>query len=146
MIRRYSRDDIPYLVEKLREYHPRSGLGQLKFSEQKIKDLLVGNLNNIMFFCNLYEDEGEILGCICATISSPFQSHEAVAADHIFYCATRSTEASTALVESYLEWAKERRVKLVYIRQSSGIKPELFSKFVQKFGFSYVGSMHVKEI
>lgn len=147
--RRYNRGDVEDLLDKLE-----ANLGcvdelQKKyFARKKVQDLLVGNERNLMFFCHVALKDQEIIGCLCASIGTYVFSYEAYAFDHIMLVLPehRSILVTTGLVEAYVAWARERRVKRVLLRNVTGKNVETFSRMAERFEFKMVGTYHEREL
>ena len=148
MIRRYQLSDIDEFVPPLQEHLKQSSFKNFHFHEQKFRDILVGNVRNVLFFCNVYEKDKDIAGVFCGGLTAPIFSKEVYAHDYLLYIKEkyRSAAAATALVESYTAWAKERGAKKVMLSNSTGNNIESFAKLAEKLGFKTVGSIHFKEI
>lgn len=148
-IRRYTAKDIDGMMMHI-EYHlTHSRLKRVTFSKNKMRDLLVGNERNSQFFCNLaFDDDDKIIGGFCASIMAYIFSHDAIAHDHFFYVepSSRSISVATALVNSYIEWAKERKVKEVLLQNFAGGKMEGFALFAERLGFRAIGTIHTMEL
>ncbi len=148
--RRYVQSDIEKLIDAVEREHlanidPERRKG---FSREKVTNLLMGNLRNSLFFLTVAVKDGEIVGGLCASIYSFIFSYEAEANDHLFFIQKehRSMEVATGLVDSYIAWAKERKVKRVELRNVTGQNVEAFSKIEQKRGFQLVGTFHAMEL
>lgn len=148
IIRRYNKWDVPVLIAKLKlllsEYH----YGDVEFDEQIIQDLLIGNLNNSMFFGNVLEEDGEIVGFMGGEVVRFRFSKAVYATDLITYIFAehRSLKVITALVRSYIAWAKERRVKQIRWGQSTGYKMDKFALLAKRLGFTQIGTAFNMEI
>jgi len=147
MIRRYEQQDIQVLLDLIEQHLSTSSMKDIRFSRTKMSDLLHGNLRNLTFFVNVAVKDGQVVGGFCASLSAYIFSHEVMAVDNIFYIHPdhRDTQLATELVESYIEWAKNRKVRQIRLMNVTGLRPETFEKFAQKFGFRYVGSVHLME-
>lgn len=148
MIRRYTEADIQVMINHIQGHHLKSQFKDLHFDRNKMLDLLTGNIKNSLFFCNIVDLDGVVSGGFCATLARFIFNHDVFAEDHFFYMDEKhrgATEA-VALLESYVEWAKNRRAKRVRLMNVSGIKPELFAKFAERHGFKLIGSVHMMEI
>jgi L-amino acid N-acyltransferase YncA len=147
-IRRYTKTDIPAMLRYLQEGLALFHYKDIRFDWNKVENLLIGNLNNKMFFCNIVEEDGEIIGAMAGSVIEFMFSREAYAQDHITYIrpGKSSLKAATRLVKSYILWAKERRVRQIRWSQSSGYKIESFAKFAQRLGFTQIGTHFNMEI
>lgn len=149
MIRRYTLDDIDQMLMHI-EYHiDHSRLKRVGFAKNKMRDILVGNVKNTQFFCNLaFDDNDKVIGGFCASIMTYIFSHDAIAHDHFFYVepGKRSMQLATELVASYIEWAKNRKVKEALLRNFAGEKPEMFGHFAERLGFRAIGTYHSMEL
>lgn len=150
MIRRHSLADVEEMLDHIQQWHSQSRFRKTVFDRQKMKYMLTGNVNNSMFYAALIIDDksGKIVGGLCASIMAYVWSHEAHAYDHFFYILPdyRTENAATELVENYLEWAHERRVKEAYLQNITGDRVEAFSKFAKKLGFKLIGTTYSREL
>lgn len=148
IIRRYNKFDVPEMISKLRtllsDYH----YGDIMFDPQVVEDMLIGNLNNLMFFCNVVEHEGQIVGCMAGEVARFRFSKQVYATDHITYINPdhRSLPLITGLVKSYVAWAKERRVKQIRWGQSTGYKMDKFAILAKRLGFTQIGTQFNMEL
>lgn len=149
MIRRYRLDDVDVMVNHIKEDLNNTRYKRIVFVDKKIKDLLIGNINNSQFFCNVGVDgDDKVVAGLCATVVAYIFSYDAIAHDNFFYIQPehRSMELATALVGSYVTWAKERKVKEILLQNIAGDRPELFEKFARILGFKAIGTYHSMEL
>ncbi len=148
IIRRYNKYDVPDMIKKLKvllsEYH----YGDIAYDPQVVEDLLIGNLNNSMFFCNIIEEDGEMVGVMSGEVARFKFSKQVYATDNITYIFKehRSLTAITALVKSYVAWAKERKVKQIRWGQSTGYKMDKFAILAKRLGFEQIGAQFSMEL
>ena len=116
----------------------------MPFARNKLKDLLVGNVKNTQFFCNIAFEDEKIIGGLCAGIRSYIHSYDVFASDHFLFIVPekRSILLATDLVAGYVDWARERKVREVLLSNFTGIKDEGFGKLAGRLGFTAVGSFH----
>lgn len=135
---------IDKLKKLLSEYH----YGDVRYDPQVVEDLLIGNLNNSMFFCNVIEVDGDIVGCMSGEVVRFRFSKQVYATDNITYIFEehRSLAAITGLVKSYVAWAKERKVQQVRWGQSTGYKMDKFALLAKRLGFTQIGTQFNMEI
>jgi len=116
----------------------------IPYDTEKIRSLLINNDRNNRFFCNLAVDGDEIIGGLCAIVQEYTFSRAAFSADLLFYIPSdrRGLKIATELVESYVEWSKQRGVVECRLANSTGVKPEAYAKLCEKFGFSYLGPIY----
>lgn len=148
MIRRYEINDISPMLDILQSDLKETIYKDMKFSRQKLTDILTGNVKNSQFFLNVAIDDEKIVGGLCAIIGTPLFSWEAIAYDHFFYIKPekRAMGLATELVATYVEWAKERRVRRVTLSNSMGRNVEQFARLASRHGFEQVGSIHSMEL
>lgn len=148
MIRRYQLNDIPIMIEILQKHLANTSYSKISFDYGKMSEVLVGNVNNSLFFCNLYVTDDKISGAFVATLASPMFTKELIAYDTLFYVdpSQRSLKTATALVDSYIKWAKDRGVKKCCLSNSMGARVEQFERLANRFGFTKVGSIHHMEL
>lgn len=148
-IRRYTKEDIPDLIKYLEAGLQATHYNRYRFDSVKVRQLLLGNLTNLTFFCNVVEgDDGTVEGALAASIMQPMFSHEAVAQDHITYIRPecRSLRAIHQLVNSYIRWARDRGAREVRWEQSSGFKMEKFQVLAKRYGFDQIGTKFSMEL
>ncbi len=107
--------------------------------KKKLYNLLEGNERNILFFCNVIEDDkGEIQGCLTAFVMELIFSKECIAADQVLFVSPdyNKPKAVSELIKTYIEWAERRNVRDVYLRNSTGIKQKEFGLFCERLGFT----------
>lgn len=144
-IRRYELADIPAMVDHIEAALSVTQFRDIFFSREKMTRLLSNNHHSSQFFAALAtDDDGNIIGGICGNVCEFIFSHEALANDNFFYVAPshRRLRTATGLVEAYLNWAKERKVKRVQLSNSMGVKIEEFSKLATRLGFEQQGTIH----
>lgn len=148
MIRRYELGDIELMLDSLEGDLKTTIYRDIKFSREKLGDVLRGNVGNSQFFGNLVVENDQVIGGLVATVACPLFSYEAIAYDHFFYVqpSHRSIGAATALVASYVAWAKERKVRRVTLSNSMGRYIKEYASLATRLGFEQVGTIHSMEI
>lgn len=147
-IRRYREYDVPQMIlhlkRDLQDYH----YGQQRFSERKVHNLLMGNLGNGQFFCNVIDIDGEITGALCGSIVEYMTSYDVYAQDYIFHIRPgfASLKGARLLVKSWVEFAAEQGCVDVRIDQSTGYKMDKFVAFMKRQGFDQIGTRFRKEL
>lgn len=138
------------MLDLIGEHLQTTRWAKLHYDRNKMGDLLTGNVKNITFFCDIaLNDKGEVIGGLCASVNAYIFSHDAIASDHLFYVPPETNEGpeiATALVESYVNWGQERKVKELQLRNATGNNVEAYALFMQKLGFKRVGTLHAKEM
>jgi len=145
VLRRYTLQDIPTMLTHIGVFlNEAENYRGIPFDKEKLRMLLINNDRNNRFFCNLAVENDEIIGGLCAIVQEYTFSKAAFCADLLFYVDSnrRSLKAATELVESYVEWAKQRGVVECRLANSTGVKPEAYAKLCEKFGFSYLGPIY----
>lgn len=143
IFKRYEKADIDtmttLLAEGLRQFH----YAGIDFSYKKLENLLVGNLRNPSFFCDVViADDGQIAGALCASVQEFMFSHEVYAEHHVTYIREeyRSLKAVTGLVMRYVAWARKRDARQVRWGQSTGYKMDKFAVLAKRLGFTQIGT------
>ncbi len=110
----------------------------IDFDRTKVYNQLVSRVNDIEFFLNVIEEDGEIVGGMCAYTAAPFYSFRKVAYDQLVYVKPtyRSAKAVIRLIQSYIRWAERRDVVECRLCSSTGYKQESFTKLCQRLGFT----------
>lgn len=147
-IRRYTKADVPQMVELLEEGLKDYGTyAKILYDPNTVGDRLIGNLRNPSFFCHVVDD-GEIGGALCGSIVEYMFSHEVYAEHHITYIREghRSLKAITGLVTNYKSWAKSRDARQIRWGQSTGFKMEKFAVLAKRLGFTQIGTNWNMEI
>lgn len=147
MIRRYTMRDIPILLDHIGIFLSETETYKdMKFEPEKLRAMLMNNLNNTRFFCNLAIDaSGDvIIGGLCGMLYEYTFSKQQYAADLLFYIPRdrRSLATATELVESYVEWAKKRGALECRLANSTGVRPESYAKLCQRLNFTYLGPIY----
>jgi len=148
IIRRYQKHEIPAMIDLLKEGLDRFHYGNIQYSRQKVEDLLVGNIRNPQFFCHvIVEDDGVVAGALAAEIVEYSFSYEAFAQPRITYIREghSSLKGITGLVAAYKQWAIKMGAREIMMSQSTGFKMDKFAKFMQRQGFSQLGTMWMME-
>lgn len=149
-IRRYERYDIPDMVKYVKAGLQLQPTYQgIRFDEDKILNLLTGNLTNKSFFCDVVEDDnGELVGGMAATVSQfPF-SKEVYTADMVTYIREGhrgNLWAITGLVRAYIKWARTRGAKQIRWSQSTGFKMDKFAVLAKRLKFKQIGTHFMME-
>lgn len=150
MIRRYTIEDIPVLVERAQEFFDCSpNYRYISYDKSKMRAWFLANLNNKSFFCNLaVNEDGEYIGILCASIAEYVFSREVFASDEFFYIPEdrKSLRLATELVGQYVAWGKERRVRELRLSSTTGVKPEKFAKLCEFLKFEKVGPIYRMEL
>ena len=149
MIRAYTREDIPAMVEHIGFHLKQSPVYKdIHYNRAKMQNFLEANVGRKNFFCNLAIDNDNIVGGLCAGIFEYPFSREVYTSDHLFYIveSKRSLRLATELVASYVAWAKERCVRQIWLTSTTGIKTSKFNLFCERAGFTYLGSTFSMEL
>lgn len=145
IIRRYREDDITKMIDHIETALSVTQFKDIFFARDRMRSLLEGNVKNSLFYAALATtDDGEIIGGICGMIVKFIFSHEVMAVDQFFYVvpSSRRLKVATGLVESYVAWARERKVKRIQLSNSMGVEIERFAMLAEKLGFEHVGTIH----
>jgi len=139
--------DIPILLDHIGVFLSETeAFKDHLYDRDKMRMLLISNVNNNRFFCNLSIDGSgnAIIGGLCAMVYEYTFSKQTFAADLLFYIPKdrRGLGAATELVDSYVAWAKQRGVKEARLANSTGVRPESYAKLCERLGFSYLGPIY----
>jgi GNAT superfamily N-acetyltransferase len=148
-LRRYIRSDIPFLVDTLQEYLQGTAYAKVPFSAKRLTTLLESNVRNDLFFTMLaVDEESNIVGGITAYLMKYIFSEESYADEMCFFILPghRSLKLARQMIESYVEWAKRRKVWEVRMSTTSGVQPEEYGKFLEVMGFKNIGQFYGKEL
>jgi hypothetical protein len=144
-IRRYVAADIPAILALGHQMVEQTRQGQdsrfkpIALNDEKLYKILSVNERNIRFFLNLVHDKDEkLVGLLCGEVQEYYFSSECLAADHMLYFDPEfcSLAAIKDLINSYVAWAKNRNVREVLLRSSTGFKQEKFGMLLKRLGFS----------
>jgi L-amino acid N-acyltransferase YncA len=146
--RKYKADDIQQMISILENDLKTTTYKNVEFSRTKMQDLLIGNMFNDEVFCEVIEEDGEIIGGMFANVASPFFTHERFAYDHFLYVkeGKRNIRMATGLVAAYVKWAKTQKVRRISLSNSMGKNVETFARLAKMLGFEQTGTIHVMEI
>jgi hypothetical protein len=143
IIRRYKKNDVDFCIKRIEQYLENPMYGNthykgLDFSKEKMYKHLTNHLFNDDFFCNLIIADEEIVGGLCAYIASPIFSEDCFAYDQLLYVVPtfKHRTATIRLIQSYIQWAQERKAKQCFLRTSTLYKEEGFTKLCQRLGFA----------
>lgn len=148
IIRRYTSDDVPILVDIVENHLQETIYKDMKFNGLKLREMLNSNVTNLLVFCNIVIKDEKVVGGILAFVRQPYFSDEVNAYDHFFYVHKdhRTARVVTGLVASYVEWAKARKVRRVFLSNSMGTRIDEFAKLCNRLGFKQLGTIHAMEI
>lgn len=149
MIRRYTEEDIPAMLDIIARFLSESpNYYNVAYARGKMNDMLLNNVNRKSFFCDLAFDGNDLLGGLCADTYEYSFSHEAFGADLLFYIteSKRSLRLATGLVDNYVQWGKDRKLREVRLASTTGIEPARFGKLCEHLGFKPLGSIYSMEM
>lgn len=146
-IRRYTADDIPRIIWLAKRYIPElPNYKGVTVHEDRVKFLLEQNTNNdgAILLNVLVNNTNQVVGCIAAYCVTLLFSWEQVTNDIFLFIEPewRTTKNAKGLVETYIEWAKARKVSLICASQASGYRGPELERFIKSFGFEEVGKLY----
>lgn len=149
-IRRYTKADIPVLVERTKQGLQNFHYAKVSYDAGKVSDLLNGNLRNPTFFCHvIVNDDDEPIGGLVAHICEYMTSREVYAQDLILFVPTGGGHKFTDVLQllyRYVKWAKDWGARQVRLDQSTGHKMEKFAALAKRAGFHQIGTKWNMEI
>lgn len=144
MIRRYREGDIPTCISHIQNYLEGNTYTEgndhykgLDFSTSKMYKVLIDNLADVRFFCNLIIADENVVGGLCAYVAEPIFSNRTFAYDQFLYVVPefKNYKAVFRLIKSYTDWAKRRDVAQCYLRTSTLYRSDSFAKLCKRLGF-----------
>lgn len=147
-VRRYREEDIEGMLQMLGEHLQQTIYNNMEYKPSKTRAMLEMNINNLLVFMNIIEHEGRIVGALLAFARATYYSDDMNAYDHFFYVRPeiRSWKATTTLVAQYVEWARARKVRRVFLSNSMGVRMDEFARMCEMLGFKKLGTIHAMEI
>ncbi|QHJ79514.1 MAG: hypothetical protein [Caudoviricetes sp.] len=97
-------------------------------------------------YLRVLEVDGKIAGGMWGFLTNMPWSKVKVATDIILFVKKEYRGYGLSLVDDWVSWAEAKGASEVIISTASGIKPESFSRLVQRKGFSLQGHTFSKEI
>lgn len=146
-IRRYTADDIPRIIYLAQLHIPElPNYKGVVVHEDRIKFLLEQNINNdsTIMLQVLVNSSNQVVGCIAAYCVTLLFSWEQVTNDIFLFIEPdwRTTKNAKALIETYIEWAKARKVRLICASQASGYRTPELERFIKSCGFQEIGKLY----
>lgn len=143
-IRRYEARDILTITDLAIRYVPElPNYKGIHVDRDRIEFTLTQNVTNdgtIACFV-LVDDHDKVVGGIMAYCVTLLFSWQKVANDIFLFIEPiwRTENHAKGLVETYIEWAKARKVAIIGASQTSGYRSEALERFIKSFGFVEVG-------
>lgn len=149
VIRRYTEEDISNLVLYIGAHLASSpNYAHMGYSKFKMAKFLQNNLTNSFMFCNLATQDGNILAGLCAKANQFLFSEEVIVEDLLLYHRPeyRAVRCIDGLIKSFVEWAKDRYPKRIFLRQTTNLNNDAFARLVGRHGFREVGRMYAIDL
>lgn len=153
MIEKYVRlakpEDVPFIVDLMREFHHDSPYKIVRFEKNKSKDFILGvikgNIRNHICLVALREDR--VVGFIVGAIGDTPFSSDKIASELGWFVQreARGTKASYLLFKAYEDWAYRAGAKLVQSAYLPSLTPGL-DKFYDREGFHPVEQSYIKVV
>lgn len=113
MIRPATFDDVNQIVVLLEELHNISSMSPLDFSSVKAKQGVIAFIQ-LDQFVRVIEEEGKVVGVFSGLLTPTWFGNDSIAIDLSWYVHPDYRDwQGVALVEQFIEWAKERGAKQV---------------------------------
>lgn len=148
IIRPFTSDDIPRLIEIGHMAHEESEYRTMEFSEEKCKHLCRQIILKPEMFGRVAERDGVIVGVAIGGIFPPYFSSDLNASDLLFYVLPehRGSRAFYVLCIEFIAWAKISGAKLIFMRNTTGVMPGKVGELYERMGFSKVGGIYRMEV
>ena len=148
MIRPITEFDIAGLYDLAVEMHEESTEDGVALDAAKFIDLcwkIMGSPYKLGVVSE--NNEGDLMGMLFADITSPQWSVSLVAEEYVFIVSKkfRGGTAAVRLIDYYVKWAKQHKVKKIFLSANSGHKTEKLAKFYERKGFGMQGYNFVME-
>ena len=113
MIRPATFDDVNQIVILLEELHNLSSMSPLDFSPVKAKQGVIAFIQ-LDQFVRVIEEDGRVVGVFSGLLTPTWFGNDSIAIDLSWYVKPEYRDwQGVALVEQFIEWAKERGAKQV---------------------------------
>ena len=147
MIRPFTLDDLPTMVELGKIMHEESVYRDLDFNEDKIKDLALTYLANPeRCWSAVAEVNGRIIGMYAGYITEYYFGKDLIAQDLLLFVdpTKRGGLAAVKLITAFEDWAFAKGVKEVCPASSTMVAPERTAMLYNLLGYTNVGSLFKK--
>lgn len=122
---------------------------QMKMHPVDIPTLMESYANTILAdtgYLAVLEIDGKIVGGMWGVLTNMPWSSTKVAQDIVLFVKKENRGIGTLLIDDWVLWAEKRGASEVILSTASGIKPESFSRLMQRKGFTLQGHTFSKEI
>ncbi len=139
--------DVDALIEIGRQAHEESEYREMSFDEAKCRALCESAIDRWSFIALVAERDGAIIGMLLAAIAPAYFSTDLTAGDLLFYVLPthRGSRACHRLCRAYIDMARTLGAKLIFLRNSTGIKPDETGELYERMGFAHVGGIYRME-
>ena len=138
MIRNATLEDVPQIVGLIEELHDLSSMAPLDFSPIKAKHGLIAFISTDQFV-RVIEEDRKCVGVFSGLVTPTWFGNDSLAIDLSWYVQPKYRDwQGVALVEQFIEWAKERGVKQIRPGVSTGNPAAC--KIYKALGFSEAGA------
>lgn len=148
LYRRAVQEDLPALLALSKEMHAETSFQTLSFSDSKTAaEIMSSTLDPKMLFV-VAEEQGKIVGMICAYLDSPYFSDDLVVYDHVWYVGkeTRGSMVGPRLLKYVTDWARLCGAKAVFVTLGSDVSQDRVGKLVERLGYVRLGGYYRKDI
>ena len=146
--RRAIQQDLPALLALAKEMHAETSFQTLSFSDSKAATEIMSCTLNPKTLSVVAEEQGKIVGMICAYLSTPFFSEDLVVYDHVWYVGkeARGSMVGPRLLKCVTEWARLCGAKSVFVTLGSDVSQDRVGKLVERLGYGRLGGYYRKDI
>ncbi|MEE8208750.1 MAG: GNAT family N-acetyltransferase [Nitrosomonadaceae bacterium] len=139
--REATRKDAKIIEKMMTALHKESRYKRFPIKKEKLFAFINNMISSDTSLVMLATEEKGIIGIFIANISSMYFSDCTVASDYYFYVSPkhRKNGVGTKLLDSYINWAKEKKVNDIALSTSTGISDEAIKKLAGKYEMVKVG-------
>ncbi len=139
--REATRKDAKIIEKMMTALHKESRYKRFPIKKEKLFAFINNMISSDTSLVMLATEEKGIIGIFIANISSMYFSDSTVASDYYFYVSPkhRKNGVGTELLDSYIEWAKGKKVNDIALSTSTGISDEAITKLAGKYEMVKVG-------
>ena len=148
LIRKGNYEDVPSIVTLGKEMHEESSFASFDWDNDKVinfADKAVAK-DNFCFF--VAEVDGNYAGMVIGSVQEFFFGKDLELVDFIWYVRPgyRNSSVGAQLIDSFIEFGKEKKCKGIYVRIGTNVQPTKTAKLLSKLGFISTGGMFVYKV
>jgi GNAT superfamily N-acetyltransferase len=132
-------------IEMGRAMHAESQYRDQPFDRDKVIATVARAIEDPGWLFRFAVDDDRLVGFFLGLLDTHWFNNELVAIDRALYVAPdrRGFVAGKKLIAEYLDWARAKGCRQVFLTQSTGVEPERTQRFYEHNGFRNVGTVNV---